>query len=64
MKKLVVIKERCPQNHRCPSMSVCPQNAITQKDSFSLPVIDESRCILCGKCIKFCPMRAFEIVDA
>jgi Fe-S-cluster-containing hydrogenase component 2 len=58
--KLVVNKNKCPQNHKCPAMAVCPKAAITQKDNFSLPTIDENKCIVCGKCIRFCPMGAFE----
>jgi Fe-S-cluster-containing hydrogenase component 2 len=58
--KLIINKNKCPQNHKCPAMAVCPKAAITQKDNFSLPVIDENKCIVCGKCIRFCPMGAFE----
>lgn len=61
--KLVVNKNRCPQNHRCPAIAVCPKDAITQKNNFSLPVIDEDKCIVCGKCIRYCPMGAFEKRD-
>jgi ferredoxin len=31
--------------------------AISQ-NNYGLPVIDETLCIECGKCIKYCPMRA------
>ncbi|MDD2418177.1 MAG: 4Fe-4S binding protein [Oscillospiraceae bacterium] len=58
--KLTINKDRCPQNHKCPAIAVCPKDAITQKDAFSLPVIDEAKCIVCGKCIRFCPKGAFE----
>lgn len=58
--KLIVNQDKCPQNHKCPSIPVCPQNAITRKDVNSLPVIDESLCVLCGKCMSFCPKGAFE----
>lgn len=60
--KLVVDAERCPQNHRCPAIAVCPQKAISQKTMFSLPVIDDDKCIVCGKCIRYCPMGAFRTV--
>jgi len=59
--KLIVNKKKCPQNHKCPSIPVCPKGAITQKDINSLPEVDEQLCILCGKCMKFCPKGAFEI---
>jgi Fe-S-cluster-containing hydrogenase component 2 len=52
-----VIKNRCPQNHPCPSIRVCPVGALTQ-DGYSAPTVDESKCIDCGKCVKFCPMGA------
>ncbi len=58
--KLSVNKKKCPQNHRCPSIAVCPHGAITQRDIYSLPFIDESKCIACGKCMRFCPMGAIE----
>jgi len=47
----------CPQNHRCPIIQVCPVGAISQ-NGYGLPVIDEEKCIECGKCTKHCPMRA------
>lgn len=56
-KKLNVIQERCPKNHTCPAMSVCPVVAISQ-NGFDAPVIDEEKCIKCGKCSNFCPKKA------
>jgi len=58
-KVLYVNAHRCPQNHRCPSLRVCPTGALTQ-DGYKLPNVDMEKCIKCGKCIKFCPMRAIE----
>lgn len=54
---LIVNKARCPQNHRCPSVSVCPVNALTQ-EGFAAPEVDMAKCIRCGKCVNFCPMKA------
>ncbi len=54
---LVVKKNRCPQNHPCPSVRVCPVGALKQK-GFDAPTVDMGKCIKCGKCVKFCPMRA------
>ncbi|MEA4894224.1 MAG: 4Fe-4S binding protein [Oscillospiraceae bacterium] len=59
-KKIVVDKSRCPQNHSCPSIRVCPVGALSQ-DGFSAPVADMEKCIKCGKCVKFCPMRAISL---
>lgn len=61
--RIVVNKQKCPQNHRCPSIAVCPKGAITQDNHFSLPVVDEKTCIVCGKCMRFCPKGAFEKVE-
>jgi len=52
--------ERCPQNHPCPSLQVCPTGALSQK-GYGAPTVDIEKCIDCGKCVKYCPMRAFEL---
>lgn len=54
---LAVKKSRCPQNHACPSVRVCPVGALSQKGN-AAPVVDMDQCIKCGKCVRFCPMRA------
>ena len=56
-KSLIVNKMRCPQNHACPSVKVCPVGALSQ-NKFEAPKVDDSKCIKCGKCVKFCPMKA------
>jgi ferredoxin len=56
-KKLIVVKQRCPQNHSCPSVRVCPVDALSQK-GYAAPVVDMSKCIKCSKCVRFCPMGA------
>jgi Fe-S-cluster-containing hydrogenase component 2 len=56
-KLLTVNKVRCPQNHPCPSVRVCPVGALKQV-GFGAPTVDQSKCIHCGKCVKYCPMRA------
>lgn len=58
--KILVNKQKCPQNHVCPSIKVCSKGAISQETPFSLPVVDAEKCIVCGKCMQFCPMGAFE----
>ncbi|MDR3706320.1 MAG: 4Fe-4S binding protein [Paludibacteraceae bacterium] len=50
-------KHACPQNHKCPLLRVCPTGAISQT-GVGLPIIDESKCIDCGKCIRYCGMQA------
>lgn len=54
---MVIDKHRCPQNHACPLLRVCPVQAISQK-GYGLPVINQEKCIKCGKCIKYCGMGA------
>ncbi|MGI6498387.1 MAG: 4Fe-4S binding protein [Oscillospiraceae bacterium] len=61
--KMIVNKDKCPQDHKCPAMKVCPKNAITQADIYSLPKVDPDLCILCKKCMQFCPKNAFELVS-
>ena len=62
-KKLKVIKERCPQNHKCPSVKICPVNALRQEE-FNAPTVDHDKCIRCGKCVEFCPKKALVLEDA
>lgn len=50
-------EDRCPANHPCPAVRVCPVGAISQR-GFGLPQIDGKTCIMCKKCVKFCPMGA------
>ncbi len=60
--KLVVNKQRCPQNHPCPSVRVCPVDALSQQ-SYEAPAVDQSKCIECGKCVRFCPMGALSLEE-
>lgn len=55
--KILVDKNKCPQDHRCPAIKVCPVDALKQ-DGFALPYADMDICTKCGKCIKYCPTRA------
>lgn len=56
-KKLQIIIENCPQNHKCPAVSVCLVGALSQV-GFNAPQIDHSKCIKCGKCSNLCPKKA------
>lgn len=55
--KIRVESHHCPQNHPCPAVRVCPTGAITQR-GFAAPTIDQSTCIECGRCVRFCGMGA------
>ncbi|MBN1778016.1 MAG: 4Fe-4S binding protein [Clostridiales bacterium] len=57
---LVVNKYRCPENHPCPSIRVCPVGALKQS-GYAAPTVDESKCTKCGRCIRYCPMRAISL---
>ncbi len=59
-KRLVVHKNRCPQNHPCPSVPVCPVGALSQI-GHDAPIADQDKCIQCGKCVRFCPMGALTL---
>ena len=59
-KKLIIIQEKCPQNHRCPAINVCPVGALSQ-NGFNAPQIDYEKCIDCGKCSNFCPKKALNL---
>lgn len=56
-RKLNIVIENCPQNHKCPAVQVCPVGALSQS-GFSAPQIDYEKCIACGKCSNFCPKKA------
>ena len=61
-KKLTIIRERCPQNHKCPAVKVCPVGALLQ-EGFSAPTINYDKCIKCGKCSNFCPKMALVLIE-
>jgi len=55
-KKLNIIMERWPQNHKSPAVNVCSVGALTQ-ENFKAPTINYDKCIKCGKCSNFCPKK-------
>lgn len=59
-KNLTVNLRRCPQNHACPAVRVCPAGALVQQ-GFRAPTVDADKCVRCGKCVRFCPMRALTL---
>ena len=61
-KRLVIVKERCPQNHKCPAVEVCPTGALTQQ-GVAAPDVDYEKCVACGKCADTCPMKALFIIE-
>lgn len=53
-----VDSDKCPQNHPCPVVRICPTKAIKQQ-GFKAPTIDQSKCIDCGRCLRYCGYGAF-----
>lgn len=39
----------------------CPFGAITMDEKTGIPVVDNSKCTSCGKCVKICPRGLYEI---
>ena len=54
-RRLEIIIENCPQNHKCPAVNICP---VGTQDGFEAPKINYDKCIKCGKCSSFCPKKA------
>lgn len=58
------MKEICNNCCGCKACeNICPVSAISMKEDlnkmgFKYPVIDKSKCINCGQCIKVCPMNS------
>ena len=53
---VVRVTDACQGCLAHPCREVCPKGAITVKNGKS--VIDESKCIKCGKCVQVCPYNA------
>ena len=64
MNSIGIEATRCPQNHFCPVINICPAGAISQKNAFTAPQIDEDKCTSCGKCTNYCGFRAFYMKQA
>ena len=54
---IIIMEEKCPQNHSCPATKVCPVDALLQIHH-EAPKVDMDKCIECNKCVKACPMGA------
>jgi Fe-S-cluster-containing dehydrogenase component len=50
----------CMQCENPPCVAVCPANA-TWKNGSGVTVVDQGKCIGCGKCLKACPYQARRI---
>jgi electron transfer flavoprotein alpha subunit len=57
--KAVLVEGKCIAcGARC--QSVCPVNCVEMNDAGE-PIIDQSKCIGCVKCVKICPAQAIEM---
>ena len=52
----VFITDLCQKCIAHPCIIVCPRNAITMEEERA--VVNDEKCILCGKCIQVCPYNA------
>jgi len=60
--KQVWVTNACQGCISHPCMNVCPKDAVTvDKDKHS--VIDQSKCIKCGKCVSQCPYHAITKIE-
>ncbi|MDO4619046.1 MAG: 4Fe-4S dicluster domain-containing protein [Lachnospiraceae bacterium] len=53
---VVTVTEQCQGCLAHPCQEVCPKDAISFKDGKS--VVDQSKCVKCGQCVKACPYGA------
>jgi ferredoxin len=60
--EIVVIKEKCPQDHSCPAIKVCKVAALKQ-EGFNAPTVDQDLCIKCMECVNYCPMGAIQAIE-
>lgn len=57
--KIDVQKDLCQMQEKCITVKVCPVGAIIQNGKNTVPSINHERCILCGKCVMYCPHKTF-----
>ncbi|WP_409229036.1 4Fe-4S binding protein [Gudongella sp. SC589] len=58
-KKARVIEAKCDRSPFCPVKRVCPTGAVERAGFFmGKVVINDEKCIGCGRCIQVCPHNA------
>ncbi len=58
---VVRVTDACQGCLAHPCVEVCPKDAVSIKDGRS--IIDQDKCIKCGKCIKVCPYNAIMKIE-
>jgi len=58
-KTMYIMEAKCDRSPFCPSKRVCPTGAIERAGFFmGKLVVNDEKCIGCGKCIQVCPHSA------
>jgi len=51
----------CDNAKECGGVEVCPTGAISWNEDKNSIVLDNSKCISCGKCVNWCPVNAIHV---
>lgn len=62
MKKVFKNEQRCDNAPYCGAKRHCPVDAIIYDSLKGEIIIDNDKCIGCGKCVKACPHAALSLV--
>ena len=65
-KRMLIYPKSCKACGYCEAN--CPKQAISltgpiNKDGYMTPVVDETKCVLCGTCYNVCPDYVYEIIE-